>query len=123
MTNGDVSTLAIDGLDVQAGLHNVMGRGSLYLSLLRKFVPSQRDTVGKIREALDAGDLVTGERLAHTLKGVAGTLGAGTLQRLAADVDKLLKAGEERAAIDASLALLEPELRRLCEELLRLPQA
>ncbi|MBL8445283.1 MAG: response regulator [Zoogloeaceae bacterium] len=123
MTNGDVSTLAIDGLDVRAGLNNVMGRGPLYLSLLRKFAPSQRDTVGKVREALDAGDLVTAERLAHTLKGVAGTIGAGVLQGLAADVDRLLKAGGDPAAIDASLAMLEPELRRLCEDLLRLPPA
>ncbi|HRD35782.1 MAG TPA: ATP-binding protein [Rhodocyclaceae bacterium] len=110
MTGGDVSTLAIEGLDVRTGLSYVMGSGALYLSLLRKFVPGQRDTVAKIRAALDDGDPVTAERLAHTLKGVAGTIGAGALQALAAEADRRLKAGEARVTIDAALDRLEPAL-------------
>ena len=123
MTGGDVSTLAIEGLDVRTGLSYVMGSGALYLSLLRKFVPGQRDTVAKIRAALDDGDPVTAERLAHTLKGVAGTIGAGALQALAAEADRRLKAGEARVTIDAALDRLEPALLRLCEALARLPPA
>lgn len=123
MMAGDVSTLEIEGLDVRSGLSRVMGRSTLYLSLLRKFPANQGDTVAQIRQAIDAGDWTKAERMAHTLKGVAGTIGANALQALADDVDQKLKKQEERATVDEALDQLETVLLRLNSELLRLPPA
>jgi len=123
MMAGDVSTLDIDGLDVRSGLSRVMGRSTLYLSLLRKFPGSQGDTVEQIRQAIAADDWSKAERMAHTLKGVAGTIGANALQALADDVNQKLKTRQERAVLDEALEQLETVLVHLSNDLQRLPPA
>ena len=123
MIAGDISTLAIDGLDVQVGLSRTMGRSALYLSLLRKFPTNQGSAVREIRAALAAGDWTTAERVAHTLKGVAGTIGASTLHTLAEEADRLLKGHATQASIEAALQPLEETLAALCATLARLPPA
>ncbi len=61
------------------------------------------------REALAADDLNTAERLAHTLRGIAGTLGAETLQDLAALLESSIKKGES-GEVDSLLARVDKEL-------------
>ncbi|MBL8445315.1 MAG: response regulator [Zoogloeaceae bacterium] len=123
MKAGDISTLEIDGLDVRSGLSRAMGRSTLYLSLLRKFPGNQGDTVARIRDALNAHDWSTAERLAHTLKGVAGTIGANALQALADDINERLKMRQDRTTLDDALEQLDSVLSRLNNDLLRLPPA
>ena len=73
----------IAGLDTTLGLKRVMGKRSLYLSMLRKFTTGQAQATQHIAQALQATDSATAERLAHTLKSVAGNIGASSLQRAA----------------------------------------
>jgi HPt (histidine-containing phosphotransfer) domain-containing protein len=63
----------------------------LYLKLLRQFVEQQGPAVGQIAEAQIAGDITRAERLAHTLKGVAGNLGATDVQTAAGALEKLIR--------------------------------
>ena len=94
--------LQIPGLDVGQGLRRVIGSIPLYLSLLRKFVSGQRDVPDQILQALDQRDWERAEILAHTLKGVAGNIGATGLQQLATELDELVS---ERLDPDAALEL------------------
>jgi len=96
------AVLQIPGLDVGQGLRRVIGSIPLYLSLLRKFVSGQRDVPDQILQALDQRDWERAEILAHTLKGVAGNIGATGLQQLATELDALVS---ERADPDAALEL------------------
>ena len=73
----------IEGLDVQSGLRRVMGKQARYLSLLHEFAVTQVDAPTRIGAALAAGDRAGAERIAHTLKGLAGTIGADVLQEQA----------------------------------------
>jgi two-component system sensor histidine kinase/response regulator len=66
---------AIAGLDVRTGLGRMMGKKPLYIAMLRKYVAGQKNCVQSIRDALDAQDQTTAQRIAHTLKGVSGTIG------------------------------------------------
>jgi HPt (histidine-containing phosphotransfer) domain-containing protein len=84
------AVLQIPGLDVAQGLRRVIGSIPLYLSLLRKFVSGQRDVPDQILQALDRQDWEAAEMLAHTLKGVAGNIGATELQTLATELDRLV---------------------------------
>lgn len=59
---------------------------------------------------MEAGDAVTAERIAHTLKGIAGNVGASGLQSLAADVEAAIKTGTD---VSAPLAALAPVLTEL----------
>ncbi len=99
----------VSGLDVRLGLRRVMGRQPLYLVLLRKFAGSQASAVRDIRAALDAGDIGLAERIAHTLKGVAGSIGATELERDASALETAIHAKATRDMIDA--ALLPASLR------------
>jgi PAS domain S-box-containing protein len=80
----------VDGLDTRDGLARVVGNRKLYLKLLRQFVEQQAPVPAQIGDALERGDVTTAERLAHTVKGVAGSLGAGAVQRVAATLEKAI---------------------------------
>jgi two-component system sensor histidine kinase/response regulator len=103
----------ITGLDVANGLRRVLGKKSLYLSMLRKFVAGQINAPSEIRAALAVDDLATAERLAHTAKGVAGNIGATGVQQLAATLELALKEQWPRADIEAALEKFEPPLADL----------
>ncbi|HET7536052.1 MAG TPA: response regulator, partial [Candidatus Didemnitutus sp.] len=108
---------AIDGLDTADGLSRVAGNRKLYLKLLRQFRDGQNTAVAQTKAALESGDTATAERLAHTLKGVAGNLGAKPVQAAAAKLEKLIHdraaSSQIETAVTAAAAELEPLLARL----------
>jgi two-component system sensor histidine kinase/response regulator len=57
---------------------------------------------------LDAGDHSTAERLAHTLRGIAGTLGDKTLQESARLLESSIKKGD--GEMDSLLVRTSQEL-------------
>lgn len=98
-------------LDVSMGLHNLNGNEQLYNRLLRKFADGNTQAGEQIRSAMAADDRETAVRLAHTLKGVAASLGAPALSAEALAVEQLLKDG---GALSANgLDALEAELGRV----------
>jgi len=107
----------VDGLDSTDGLRRVGGNNKLYVKLLRQFATQQADAVGQIRAALVSNEVESATRLAHTLKGVAGNLGAGSVQNAAASVEKHLRDGSLADEIGRALeqlgGVLDPLLARL----------
>jgi PAS domain S-box-containing protein len=93
----------IPGLDAAQGLKRVLGKKDFYLKVLGMFLTNQGDAPAQIRQSLDTGDYGTAERLAHTAKGVSGNIGAVELQELAAKVEKAVKDGESREAVEGLL--------------------
>ncbi|PZO09815.1 MAG: hypothetical protein DCF27_04190 [Lysobacteraceae bacterium] len=100
----------IAGLDTRNGLRRVLGKQSLYLKMLNRFVASQRQAVPSIRAALEGGDLATAERIAHTTRGSAGNIGATRLASLATAVEAAIKDHQPREAVDALLDALSGPL-------------
>ena len=107
----------IAGLDTGAGLRRVMGKKELYLSMLRKFAAGQKNAVAEIRSALGSGDVATAERLAHTTKGIAGTIGVAQVQDLAAGVERAIREREPRDQLEAKLDALAVPLGSVVAEL------
>ncbi len=95
---------AVDGLDAATGLRMALGRPTLYLSLLGKFIDRQKDFASTVRAAFAQGDLKTASRLAHTLKGIAGQVGARALVPPAERLELALEQGAEKADIEALIA-------------------
>lgn len=95
----------LPGVNVDSGLAKVIGNKVLYKKLLFKFHDGNQTLVQDLKEALGRGDDQTAARLAHTVKGVAGNLGADNLSRAAAEAEKVIKQGES--------ATVEPLLERL----------
>ena len=103
----------IPGLDVATGLRLARGREPLYLKLLQKFVDSEQQFVAQLAAALDKNDLATAVNLAHTLKGVAGQVGAETVHGLAALLERSLKEGEPAPVFDTLKLQIAELLDRL----------
>jgi len=99
----------LPGVKVAESVRRIGGSVTLYFSLLDKFRVNQRNFATSFREALAADDRSTAERLAHTLRGIAGTLGAETLQDLAKLLESSIKK-EESGEVDSLLARVDKEL-------------
>ncbi len=111
----------INGLDTQDGLARVAGNKQLYLKLLRQFAEQQASTIGALTEALARADRSTAERRAHTLKGVAGNIGARSIQAAAGSVEKLIREGSSPDMINTSIrelaSILDPFLAEIAGRL------
>ncbi|MDD4928677.1 MAG: response regulator [Gallionella sp.] len=107
----------IEGLDVINALRRLLGKKTLYLSLLRKFVDGQKSVITDISLALRDKSWDEAELLAHTLKGVCGNIGATTVQSLAEDLEAAVGAQKPRGEIDALLDQLKGPLANLIEQL------
>jgi two-component system sensor histidine kinase/response regulator len=81
----------IAGLDQEDGLRRVGGNRKLYLKLLRQFAKEQASMPDHMAAMLAEGERATAERLAHSLKGVAGNLGVAPVQSAAADLEHALR--------------------------------
>ena len=86
---------SLEGIDIAEGLRRVGGNRKLYRKLLVEFFQDHREDVHAIRKALDQDDLETAQRIAHTIKGVSGSIGAGDLHRDAESLDSALKEGQQ----------------------------
>ncbi len=104
----------LDGINTVDGLARVQGNSKLYLKLLRKTAQSQSEFIGEFSEAVKQGDWELATRLAHTLKGVAGNIGAESLQAACADLENLAK---EQQIVDPALAAAEVELQQVLQSL------
>jgi PAS domain S-box-containing protein len=69
----------LEGIDTADGLRRVQGNSQLYLRLLKKVGKTQNDFIADFVAAYTTQDWDLAERLAHTLKGVAASIGATIL--------------------------------------------
>ncbi|NQZ10240.1 MAG: response regulator, partial [Algicola sp.] len=87
-----VSLGPLNGINTRLGLITVQGNEKLYRRLLNRFVQNQRDFVSQFKQVLKqdqpSADEEQAQRLAHTLHGLAGNIGATGLQQAAAELEK-----------------------------------
>jgi two-component system sensor histidine kinase/response regulator len=102
----------LQGIDIQSGLSRMGGNEKLYRSLLVKFYREYPDSTKQIKDALAKKDRELGTRLAHTVKGVAGNLGARDLQEAGADVEAAITKGTLEN-IDGLLETFEKNLQSI----------
>ena len=105
--------LSVPGLDTVAGLRRMMGKKSLYIAMLKRYVDGQRNCAAELRHALDHDDWPTAERLAHTAKGVAGNIGAVRVPEPAQALELAIRNRLPRAEVDQHLRQLEDCLAEL----------
>ncbi len=101
----------IPGIDVSAGLKRIGGNWSAYKRVLSAFRQSNSDVGEKLKLEISTLDISTAKKTVHSLKGVAGTIGAMPLHQLALQLEKLLKddADDYSAIVDQ----LQHELNRV----------
>ncbi|MFM8770044.1 MAG: response regulator, partial [Rubrivivax sp.] len=113
-------------LDLQEALANIGGNRALLRKLLADLAQDHAQDGHRLQAALETGDRVLAERMAHTLKGVAGTLGAKRLQTASAALEAALRvrdgSGHGAAAphdLGGLVSGVKAALQPLMEELVR----
>jgi signal transduction histidine kinase/DNA-binding response OmpR family regulator/HPt (histidine-containing phosphotransfer) domain-containing protein len=106
----------LEGVDTKCGLARVGGNTKLYRKILLKFYEDYPQVTGQITEALEQQDQELGQRLAHTVKGVAGNIGAGDLQKVAGQLELAIKDDKTDDA-QALIAPFEVQLKRILDAL------
>ncbi len=101
-------------LDFTAGLACAGGDAALYQQMLSAFHAQHRTDPVALRRALDTGEGESARRIAHSLKGVAGLLGAPGLAQRAETALSALDSGDDwRPALRGLLAVAEQVLSTL----------
>jgi signal transduction histidine kinase/DNA-binding response OmpR family regulator/HPt (histidine-containing phosphotransfer) domain-containing protein len=114
-TDADPPLPVCAGLDTGQGLRRAGGRPELYRRLLSAFLAEYSDFGARLQDCLAHGQWPEAEGQAHTLKGLAGTIGATMIQAGAAELEQACKDCHDQAA--AALARLMPALVALVEDL------
>ena len=100
---------SLESIDMVAALARLGNNKILYRKLLLLFHDEHSRDVQAIRAALQTEDIELASRLAHSLKGLAGTLGADDLRAAAKDLETVISEGEA-PLYDEHLAHLEQKL-------------
>ncbi|MCK5735052.1 MAG: response regulator, partial [Spirochaetaceae bacterium] len=104
----------IPGLNLDQGLKRVGGNRKVYKKIILSFAEKNRNFSQELQALLDSDELLEAERLAHTLKGVAGNIGADSVFSTVTELDAELKKDKYSAELVHRL------LRKTVEELNRL---
>ncbi len=106
------------GIDSGFGLRNVGGNSALYVELLDRFRASQRDAGGSMRSDFDGGRLRDLAGRAHSLRGVAGNIGAREVMSLGQEIEEqAARPAPDLAALDRSVDALERAMADLMDAL------
>lgn len=93
----------LPGIDIPTGLLRTMGDEKILRSILIRFRDSEHDFEQRFRSACTDTDTSAPERLAHTLRGAAGTIGAMPLYALAGKLETACGDGSTAAHIETLL--------------------
>ena len=107
----------VDGLDSAVGLRRAMGLEDFYISILRSFIASRRNTGEQIRTALSLQDLKKAEHLSHSLLGISAQIGAIRVSEDARALENSINAGLSGVVINGLVLRVEASLAELIESL------
>jgi HPt (histidine-containing phosphotransfer) domain-containing protein len=98
--------------DIKAVLRRTNGKPRLLLKMMRSFHSHYADAATDLRQLIQDGKRVDAARLAHSIKGVAGTLEARELAQAAFAVETAIQCGDIRteAFIEKMGSLLAPAI-------------
>ena len=107
-------------VDFSDGLRRVGGSDRLFRRLLQQFVNDYAHEAERLQRERENGLGEDARRLAHTIKGTAGSLGATSLQQASADLEAALKESVEACGaveIEQRLNAFVVELRQALEQM------
>ena len=106
----------IDGVDVAGALSRVAGNKRLYRDLLVQFAAKQAEVNSQVMAAINSGDHKLTERILHTVKGVAGNLGLGSISGAAERLERAISEG------DSAVPALAEEFTRVANSQMQVIQ-
>ena len=113
---------SIPGLKVADALRNLRGQTHRLIAMLQRLQEQHGQDMPKFRDFMAIPDTTSATRLAHTLKGVAGTLGLYEIQPLAAELEFAVKNKLTAEEINSLSHKLQDALNQLFIHVEKLPK-
>jgi two-component system sensor histidine kinase/response regulator len=85
--------ISLPGLDIDTALDRLGGDEAVFKRIANLFHQTEAESASRIRAALAEGDAELCQRLAHTLKSTAGSVGANRLQAAARAIEDTIRTG------------------------------
>jgi HPt (histidine-containing phosphotransfer) domain-containing protein len=108
--------MADSAFNVPNAMARLMNNKKLYQKLLDKFGAGYGDYEAKVAAAFDADNFEEAMQLSHTMKGLAGNLGATYLQEASLALEQIAKSGAKTPEFGDALEKFRAELRRALQE-------
>jgi signal transduction histidine kinase/CheY-like chemotaxis protein len=117
--NKEIPLPEIAGINQADGLRRVAGNERLYRDLLMQFAAKQSSAATEIATAIACGDLKLAERIAHTVKGVAGNMGITNVQTVAQKLETAIRESDDSIPLllDEFNASLEMQINAIRQAL------
>ncbi|MDR3280212.1 MAG: Hpt domain-containing protein [Synergistaceae bacterium] len=109
--------MADPAFNVPDALGRLMNNKNLYKKLLDKFGAGYADYEEKVVAAFGGSNFEDAVHLSHTMKGLAGNLGATALQEASLALEIIAKGGAKTAELDGALEKFSVELKRALKEI------
>ncbi len=108
-------------IDIMEALNQLGGSEKLYKTIVMGFYQRYRQVDAVINECLVLGDVDEARRIAHSIKGLCGNLGAAGLREKAADLERAIdtegmEEGVSLHAFSEELVLVVEDIERILEE-------
>ena len=110
----------LPGVDLAVALNITRGNRERLDRLLQMFVAQHGDDVVLLRTALNGNERPAAGRIAHSLKGAAGTLGISQVYELATRLNTLLRGDGPADEIEMEISRLEAALVTACQGIVKL---
>lgn len=110
----DLQLPVIPNIDRAAGLRCLGGNRRLYRELLQKIVSDHRNDLDTLATCLRQEQTSQARRICHSLKGIAGSIGATTLYLRLATLETVLQQGLDHSS---ALSAAAGELADLCAQI------
>ena len=104
---------AIEGLDMSACYALFQSDYGAFVGYLKQFLDSHSHDANKINQAVADHDSQTATRIAHTVKGLAGTLGLFKLQEISLQLEKKLHQDIRDFSVLTDLQQFEHHLQQI----------
>ena len=108
---------SLPGLEITHTLGRMGNDWQMYLSNIIEFPKYYRDSPNQIEEALTQNDYKSAQRIIHTIKGLAATLGMEQIEATAIDIEQKLKAEKDIASISPGMTILRNNLHEIEESI------
>jgi signal transduction histidine kinase/FixJ family two-component response regulator/HPt (histidine-containing phosphotransfer) domain-containing protein len=115
-----VDTTGMAHIDITAGLERHGGNFDLYLKSAGNFIKSYTEAATTIQQYVSSGNAAEAGHLAHTMKSIAGLIGADELMIILQDIEKVLKG--HNTDIGKLLDVLQRQVKGVTFELTALLQ-
>jgi two-component system, sensor histidine kinase and response regulator len=106
-------SVCLPGLSVEKGLRMCNGSQALYRMVLEQFLATKTGIAAEVRAEVAGENIEIARRMVHSMKSVAGTIGALDLYSNALNLEQALIKREERESLEGHLTAFEQEMKKI----------